>query len=284
MPKLLYIASLPHSGSTLLNLLLGKSPGLIGISGIDRAMKMLVDEKDREKTAGMPCSCGASVRECVYWGKVLQALEGGERPTNLAQRYQLALSVFEDVFGPDVWPVDASKIKEPLYALAGQNLFPLDLRVIHLSKDYRSAITSMIDLKRRKGGNRRPGPLLAVEGGWRWWWENRKIDRCLRQTALPTLRVGYEELCLGFANTLGRICEFAGSEPARDLTPEIHTTQSHLFIGNRMRRQEEKATLLYDYRWLTRREWFAAALFWPHLHHCNTRWVYSAHSTRVFEK
>jgi hypothetical protein len=60
--------------------------------------------------------------------------------------------------------------------------------------------------------------------------------------------------------------------------------QSHLFIGNRMRRQEEKATLSYDYRWLTRSEWFLAGLLLPMVHHGNRKWVYRGGGVTPFTR
>lgn len=63
--KLLYIASLPHSGSTVSSLILGQQPEIIGLGGIDRAVTILADEP--EKAAQEFCSCGNKVQECEYW-------------------------------------------------------------------------------------------------------------------------------------------------------------------------------------------------------------------------
>jgi hypothetical protein len=60
--KLLYIASLPHSGSTVSSLILGQQPNIIGLGGIDRAVSILVDEPD--KASNEFCSCGRKVLEC----------------------------------------------------------------------------------------------------------------------------------------------------------------------------------------------------------------------------
>jgi hypothetical protein len=254
---------------------------MIGIGGIDRAMRLLIKEPD--KTAAETCSCGADVAQCPYWGVVLKALER-RKPSNLTQRYQVALNVFERVYGPDVWPVDASKIHEPLLELAARELLALDLRVLHLTKDYRSAVVSMIDVKRRKKGRTRPAAMLAVEGAFRWWRENRKIEAAIHQAGVPSLNIGYEELCLGFDQTFRAIRDFAGVEPDEELSLKIGAKPSHLFIGNRMRRQEEKSTLTYDYRWLTRSEWFAPSLLLPMVHARNRQWVYSRGGIKPFTR
>ena len=272
MPRLLYIASLPHSGSTLLNLLVGNSPQMIGLGGIDRAMRMLL--KDREKTATESCSCGSSVRDCVYWGEVLKRSES-TRPKNLIDRYALALDTFESVFGPEKLPVDSSKIKEPIFELSSAKELNLDLRVVHLAKDIRTATISMIDTKRRKKGTSRPGLIMGFESAWRWWRENSKLQRCGEDTGVPLFNLGYEELCLSFDRAFGALCEFSGTSHDSEQSLRIGESTSHLFIGNRMRNEGEKAELRYDYRWFTRSEWKLPLIMIPALQRSNKRWVYS---------
>jgi hypothetical protein len=274
--KLAYIACLPHSGSTLLNLLLGQHPEMIGLGGIDSVMQWMV--RAPGEVAAQICSCGETVEGCPYWKEVLAAAHASP-PRTLVERYDLALAVFERVFGPAAWPVDASQIRQPLTALAGQP--NLDLRVLFLARDFRSAVVSIVDLKRRRKRLRRPGFLLALEAAWRWRRENARIVAALRQTGLPRLPIGYEELCLSLGPTFGRTCAFLEVTPCQP-SREVHAGSSHSFVGNCMRKQSSKAQMIYDYRWMTRRDWWLPGLLLPGLGRCNRDWVYANGGDKVF--
>ncbi len=280
MFRLLYIASLPHSGSTLLNLLVGNSPQMIGLGGIDRATTMLVESP--EKTQASQCSCGSSVRDCRYWGSVASRLAKGQA-TGRIDRYRIVLEEFESTYGPTMLPVDSSKIKEPIIDLASAKDLDLDLRVIHLAKDFRTAVTSTIDTKRRKKGTKSPGGYLALKAAHKWLRENGKLERCLKQTEVAHFNLGYEELCLNFNRAFGALCEFAGADHDPEQSLRISESTSHLFIGNRMRNQSEKAELRYDHRWFSRREWMAPAVLMPLVHRGNAKWVYTDSGASAFK-
>jgi hypothetical protein len=274
--KLAYIACLPHSGSTLLNLLLGQHPEMIGLGGIDQVVRWM--ERAPDEVAAQLCSCGEPVGRCPYWSEVLAAVRASP-PRTLVERYELALLVFERVFGPAAWPLDASQIRQPLGALAGQP--NLDLRVLFLARDFRSAVISIVDLKRRRKSLRRPCFFLAMEAAFRWRRENARIAAALRQTGLPRLPIGYEELCLSLNPTFARICAFlevAAFQPTRD----VHAGRNHSFVGNGMRQQSSKARMIYDYRWMTRSDWWLPALLVPGLLQCNRDWVYASGGDQIF--
>jgi len=280
MPRLLYIASLPHSGSTLLNLLVGNSPQMIGLGGIDRATKMLVESP--EKTQASECSCGSIVRDCRYWGSVAARLAKGDT-TKRIDRYRVALEEFESTFGTSMLPVDSSKIKEPIIDLAAAKDLDLDLRVVHLAKDFRTAVISAIDTKRRKNATKSPGAYLALKAAHKWLRENGKLERCLKQNNVEHFNLGYEELCLNFNYAFGALCEFAGADHDPHQSLRINDSTSHLFIGNRMRNQSEKAELRYDYRWFSRREWMAPAVLLPLVYRGNAKWVYTGSGIKAFK-
>jgi hypothetical protein len=275
MNRILYIASLPHSGSTLLDIFAGKHPDLIGLGGVDRAVGMLAMEP--EKTAARMCSCGVEAGNCVYWGRVLERLRGGGDASGTAARYALALEVFGAVFGADKVLVDSTKLHEPLIALASMTPRP-DVRVVHLAKDFRAAAVSFIENKRRKGAPSRPGWLLAIEGVWKWLRENRKIEDACGQARWPVLHLGYESLCLRPMDTMSALAAHAGVPDAAPADLNLRSTNSHLFIGNRMRREGTKAELHYDDRWMARTDWLPAAFLLPQVHAANRRWVHRTSS------
>ncbi len=142
---------------------------------------------------------------------------------------------------------------------------------------------SEIDSRRRKGGRSQPALVTALVTALRWWRENEKLEACLHETRLRRKALGYEELCLGFDQAFAAVCELLGLDPVT-LTAEVPRAKSHMFIGNRMRMQEEKGTLRYDGRWLTRREWMAPAVFLPFVLSRNRAWVYSNNIFGVFTR
>jgi hypothetical protein len=274
--KLLYIASLPHSGSTVSSLILGQQPEIIGLGGIDRAVTILAEEP--EKAAQEFCSCGNKVLECEYWSQVLDQADS-VRGAEQRQRYELALSVFQCVFGSDAWAVDSSKHAEPIAELS--RFSEIDLRALHLCRDYRSAVVSSVDLKRTRKNVARPGWMIGLEAGLRWHRGNAKIRSILLQNQIPFLGIGYEELCLGLPHFFQEVGAFLKTETI-EVPATIAGSRSHLFIGNAMRRQKHKEALMYDYRWFSRTDWMAASLLMPWLAKSNRDWVYGNGFSRIF--
>lgn len=256
--------------------MMGHHPRMIGLGGIDRGVRMIV--ADSQATLQLGCTCGASSRHCPFWSAVAAKI-ADKAPSSLVERYQLALDTFAEVFGPEAWAVDASQIKEPLYTLSSQKW--LDLRVVHLARDVRSAVVSEIDSRRRKGRRKRIAFVTALVAAMRWWRENEKLEACLRETRLRHRVLGYEEFCLGFQEAFASVCSLVDLEsvPASFAVPR---TNSHMFIGNRMRVQDEKSTLRYDGRWLTRNDWMAPSILLPFVLTRNRAWVYSNNIFGVF--
>ena len=281
--RLLYLCSLPHSGSTMFSLFLGTHSRMVGLGGVDRAVQILAEAlaaKDEKKLQKLPCTCGVNATECPYWGAVAQAAPTRDLKERRA-RYELALEVFDRVFGNAAWPVDSSKHVEPLEDV--RRVEGLDLKVIHVIKDVRSLTASFIDQARRNKAKTRPGPLLAIEYFHRWLRENRKIERALEAARLPTQRVGYEEACLAPEVTMKTISTFLDL-PIETGSLQLRESRSHLIVGNRMRGQEEKQTLRYDHRWFARRDWLLAAFLMPHILRYNSRAVYSNESTTMWSR
>ncbi len=283
MASLIYICSLPHSGSTALSLFAGTHSRLVGLGGIDRAVQVLTDglaSDGGKKAHKLRCTCGATAMDCVYWGEIARQLPL-RRPADRAARYEMALEVFRAVFGADRLPVDSSKHVEPLDDL--RVLPALELKVLHLMKDVRSLTTSFIDNTRREKKTLRPGAILAMEYFLRWRRENGKIDSFLGQHNLATLRIGYEEMCLVPETILAAISSFAGV-PAEKGSLDFNESSSHLIVGNRMRDQAEKRRLRYDHRWFARRDWMLASLFFPGIRKYNSAAVYSNNSDAMWSR
>ena len=262
---LVYIASLPHSGSTLLSLLLAKHPRVLALGEVRLQIEKI--RRDPAAAGEGTCGCGSRIRECPVWGKFIAQYRAAASPV---ENLQLVGRLVRETHGPDTVMVDASKIREPLGELAADR--GIDVRVIHLSRDYRSWIVSAADLRRRKGK-----PLAwwsGLQSARRWVRENRKLERAIAASGFPSMLLGYEELVLAPSEAWPSLWEFLGL-PAAGVPRDIAGARNHIFSGNRMRENEEKRAVSYDRRWLSRSDWVLASRLLPRLASFNRRWTYS---------
>lgn len=264
---LVYIASLPHSGSTLLSLLLARHPRVVALGEVRLQIGKLRRRPDQAAEGW--CGCGARLADCPLWGTFLAGWDrGGTSVDDLGRAVRIA----REVHGPETVFVDASKIREPVEEMSAAPSFPM--KVILLSRDYRSWIVSAIDLRRRKGKSLRPGWIMGLEGARRWVRENRKLEKAVSASPFESWRVGYEELVLGKAQMWPELWNFLGLSDV-GVPRDIGGARNHIFSGNRMREDASRRAVAYDGRWLERREWMAASVLRPGLRALNRRWTYS---------
>jgi hypothetical protein len=267
--KVVFIASLGHSGSTLLDLILGGHSAIVGLGEVGRSAASADQASDHRNAI---CSCGRAAPDCPFWGEVLTRL-ASEPAAGEQRRYEIVLDTFNRGFGPDRILVDSSKYLRWLSCLAG--IEGLDLRVLFLIRDVRSFAISAIDNVDRK---RAAGRSYRATGGFaafrRWHQENRKTARFLATSGLPFMRIGYEELCLAPEHLIPQICHFLDI-PFEPSMLELARSSSHIVRGNRMRHDGGRRRLAYDPRWLVRNEWMLPALCCPGIMRCNRQQVYS---------
>jgi hypothetical protein len=274
MKQIVYISSLTHSGSTLLDLILGGHPRFIGLGEVARFA-----ERRLENSREAICSCGQRMDDCLFWSQVAARFQAHEG-LNFEQKYRLVFEIFEEIFGPDAIPVDSSKHLSPLDVLHSSPHF--DLKILYLLKDVRSFTVSRLDNLKRKEGQRWykriPGQIF-----WDWYARNRKMRHFFIDRKMEVFQVGYEELCLHPGKIVGKICDFLGEtmEPAM-LT--LQESGSHVLRGNRMRYQKEKAEMSYDHRWFLRNEWILPAFLFPHIMRYNAREVYRNNTDAIWRQ
>ena len=137
--KVIYIAGLYHTGSTLMDLTLGNLPNVIGLGEIYKGLVSGFEKK---------CSCGKDIGDCSFWGEVNNKLIENSN-LDIQEKYNLVISNFQDNFGGDFILVDSSKchpfdIFPNKFARSMQGLDYLikieniDLKVIHMVRDVRS--------------------------------------------------------------------------------------------------------------------------------------------------
>lgn len=271
MTKVALVLSLTHSGSTLLDLILGGNSRCVGIGEVHNVLRM--SPARLEEKFGGSCTCGRRTAACEFWGPFTGWLaENSELPSS--KKFAALLRHFGEVFGEDRVLVDSSK----KIGVAGiyRSLPDVELRVIHLWKDVRSYTISQIDKAPAVGCH----PLRSVAMFRTWHRKNRNIDRFVRANRVPCLRVGYEALCRRPDAAVRRICDFLEIDFEADMV-SLRSQNSHLITGNPMRHQPEKRRrIAYDDRWLERDDWKLAALLCPRIMRYNAR---EAHGLRVGE-
>ena len=279
--RLIFIASLEHSGSTLLDLVLGGHPRIVGLGELYQLVR--ADSPHLQRADQVMCSCGKPMPHCDFWGPTLKQLRSHpvESP---AQRYQRILDTAAAHFGPDTWLVDASKNLDALQFAARWQPF-----VLFLLRDVRSWTVSRQDERRRQelftwpdlwrqSPYRAPIRLLTRSALWyfhQWHRGNRRIQAALETSGLSWFQLGYEELALYPEYMTGRIVEALNLPPATTMV-EIAHSHSHSILGNRMRSQPEKRQrIFYDNRWFYRDDWWRAAGLMRWIMRYNQQHVYA---------
>lgn len=281
----MFIAGLTHSGSTLLDLMLGSTGRFIGLGEV---VALLRPESARKlNDPDRRCSCGSLLSYCPFWSRVIEALRRTPNATT-QERYLLLLDLFHEVFGSDKVPVDSSKSFRALQVVAG--LPHVEPKVIHLLRDVRGWAVSRRDIEERAGPRiyedlrQRVGRRAWLHYYPRrnafarflvWYRGNRKFQKFLSRQESPPFVVSYEELALDTVNVIEKLCPFLGIDPTERMY-EISESDSHIALGNPMRLDDSKLERIsYDCRWFQRKDWMIPALLLPHVMRFNSDWVYT---------
>lgn len=238
--KVLYIAGVGRSGSTLLERMLGALPGAVNAGELNAIFSRVATQDQR-------CGCGEPFSRCGFWTAVGDEAFGGwsavtRRMSDLQPRvvrqrhvpylatgladatYRRELDEYLDahhrlyraiasVSGADV-VVDASKSTAQLFAL--RRIRDLDLRVLHLVRDPRGVAHSW-----GKSGVRKPqsqdGDTMGTYAPHRLavLWAALELEcGVLGASATHASRVRYEDLVEDPRTTLRRALTGVGLPPS----------------------------------------------------------------------
>lgn len=286
--RYIYICSAGHSGSTLLDLLIGSHPRITSLGEISQFSKNVA--------LNTPCSCGAPVRSCRFWSEILRQL-GNELgidlvtdPYGLHLGYPLASSVVDparqtrryivarklvlglyfarlklhlpvlEYFTPGVSLAVNNNVRlyEAVRRLAGSDA------VVDSSKSYLKAVALYrqhpervrIILLTRDGravlwSNLRRGTSRAAAiRDWRH--QYTRAVPLLRRWVRPEhmMHVGYEALASETRGTLDSICRFV-ELPFDESMLNFRAKIHHVANGNRMR-MSTSADVQPDVAWRTK--------------------------------
>ena len=248
-PKLLLIRGLGHSGTTILDLALGANPDVMGLGEAARLLRPpeITDAHDgpyrlrNDMRFKRLCSCGSVAAECSIWGEYLEWL----RLNDDLSMDQKVLKLLDsdsrsggDFLYVDSYQDDLSMLRLPV------DLF--DLRVIHLVRDIRSWLPRRVRSARSEGKH-----FSSFRNAFRWIYVNQKFSNVFRESGLPVLRVGYEELALRPEFTLKLICKWLHLDYTQQMLRPGLYSKSHILLGNRVRQQSDRnQQIAYDASWL----------------------------------
>lgn len=144
--------------------------------------------------------------------------------------------------------VDASK--DPLDMLDLYENATIPVKIIHLTRDARGNIFSMI--KHLKPDDSREGPVTRASNDWVK--VNRRIWQLARQVPdADLLHVRYEEICRDPEGTTQRLFRFLGLAPHEVVGPravsDSGSDQGHTIGGNKIRFTNEQLRIQEDFRW-----------------------------------
>lgn len=243
--KVIYVMSLGHSGSTLLDMILSSNSKVIGLGEVRNTLL-------RAREAQNACTCTASWETCPVWSTVI-ANQRTSGPSARKSGFNLLIDQVQSQFSAITHLVDSSKTKAGLGGWKAQK--NIDIRILFLFKDVRSFLASWSARskkpdKREKDGLRglilhRPSALV-----FRWYKYNRRMLSYLETTGVNFLPVSYEQLCFEPEHVLEKICAFTSLQyEGSMLQLESHT--AHILRGNTMRFDPDRnRSIKYDSRWL----------------------------------
>jgi hypothetical protein len=244
MPVIVYIIGVGHSGSTLLDLLLG-SHSLTFSVGELIALSSTGKPGRHERILAEPCDCGApSKSACAFWGEVDRRLQR-DHATSLREidlevadpaAFQTAnraiYSAVAEQSGRS-YVIESSKRATRFERLVEAGF---DVRPIHILREPHGVIASNL----RKGHD------------WRDQCRSysRKALRTRRLLAdRDHMRIRYEALATRPEETIRAVMEWLGLEFEPEQMRWSRTVHHHL-AGNRMRLTGDDA-IRFDQRWKT---------------------------------
>jgi hypothetical protein len=273
-----YILSSGHSGTTLLDLLLGAHPN---IWTLGEAQLLPWELRDPDAV----CGSGEPIQESVFWGEILEEIPtdfsgyhvgffrnekkvgqvlrwklvpdllrgtvssrwaepAAEYAEKNARYFRAARKEAQHRTGTSIdWLVDASKDPYRLLWLQASDQF--DIRVVHALKDPRAFVYSMTKNELPWKANR----VLRFAG--RWIIENALMARLCRTAFAPenvwTQR--YETLATAPEDTMATLGKWLGIEYDPERVHKFRDYENFAISGNMMRWRESEDDIRLDERW-----------------------------------
>jgi LPS sulfotransferase NodH len=278
-PKVLLVTGFGRSGTTLVNTILGSTPGVFAAGEVRFVWERALLEQRR-------CGCGELVVECPVWRPILERAFGGPDGVDAAalvaedarvtRTRHLPLLLFGGRFGDPLLErlhalpgkleqlyraiaaetgarliVDTSK--PPSFGYVLDDLPGIDLRIVHVVRDPRAVANSWTRTKALTDGAQRDvmEQLSPVQSAVQWDLWNAAASTLWGDR--PTyLRVRYEDLTADPTTEIRKILEHVG-EPQLDPPLRDHyavATVVHSVAGNADRMRSGPLRIRADDGWV----------------------------------
>jgi hypothetical protein len=232
LPRLIYLAGVPRTGSTVLGRMLGSIPGAIFTGELNLFWSRFADDE--------LCSCGRSLQKCQFWSAVISEgfgnlgpedarnLERLERTLRQRQKISLPLPVRRKIVKSEhfraladariqlyrsiaevaqvSWIVDSGK--DSWFGMLFSCLYEKNFDTVHIVRDPRGVAFSKTKSVKSDSEPRylpRRPPVMAA---FTWLVDNLVIQIALKRQSASYIRVRYEDLA---ADPEGVIREVAHS-------------------------------------------------------------------------
>lgn len=278
--KVLYIAGLGRSGSTILGNILGSIEGFFHVGELHSIWQVNLSENRL-------CGCGISFRKCDLWQTILDKAFGGidrvdsqkmfdTLRSELRTRRTLPLSFtpqggsilksrlgnyldnLERLYHAIQSVTDSQVIvdssKSPSYGYALSLIPTMDLHVVHLIRDPRAVAYSFRRKKFDPDGMQymRMHSPMKTAGFWLLW--NLAIERLLHYPG-KYMQVKYEDFVAMPLTITNNIARFVNPKSSRLPFIDDHTVDvmpSHSICGNPNRFKVRRVELRPDIEWESR--------------------------------
>jgi hypothetical protein len=295
--RVLFIAGMGRSGTTLLSNILGQAPGCLSVGELRYVWERGIGEDHR-------CGCGEPFSQCQFWTQIMARAFGGrpiaaksisEETYSRLRVRRLPIIMWRRCRGrPPVRPnpddavilrvyqalantagvkviVDSSKL--PAYALLLSSLPGVDLHVVHVIRDPRAIAFSWRRDKMTRDKDH--DELMARLEIWRtallWLLWSLLADRWWPSQQGRSVLVRYEDFIRDPPGTITRILDTVDIDTALPLvtTTSVTLAPTHTVAGNPNRHDSGTVLLAADEQWKrampARHRWLVTAITWPGL-------------------
>lgn len=271
--QLIYIVGGGHSGSTLLDLLIGSSDEAtsLGEFSFYSIYRDRIPHPKINSVTGYQCACGAELPACPFWTAVdalIPEKAAVHKRYSIGENLKMVLYAFLPGARkmPSWFSCNDDKLFRAIRTIAGTKylvdsskdprrlveLFhngKIDLRVLYVIRDGRAYGSSYSHDRRIRHGLKKRSYLVSV---LEWVGLNLFIRRFLRKSRIPHIQIAYDVFCQSPEQHIQQINAALGTSISPDHYVErIKKTAYHNVNGN-LRTLSKPRPIRYDQSWKER--------------------------------
>lgn len=258
--QVIYIAGGGHSGSTLLDMIIGTSPKVFGLGEVlfYNSYNYKLSDPKLYNVHKRKCSCNSEFEKCSFWNKVNKI---APRKLNVGkeysvvdtlktiwniicpwQKFRFSLktgddkiffdSVYKSINNQEVqYLLDSSKDPRRLLQIE-QGIGKKSLKVIFLVRDIRGYINSYNNPKKWRVQQAGLKPQNYIRAGIRWVAVNIAIATYIKIHKIDAIKINYESFSRNPDSVLNNLQNEWGIELSDHYLKDVRNTTYHNIHGN----------------------------------------------------